>query len=131
MDRGIPSEAVLEDMRSSDRKIFYLVGTPRSKVRQYEKQWLDLPCQKVRKAVEVKLFAEAGERDVLAKSEGRPAKERTMRRKSWPGYCAGSSHAMQWPATGPAAVTYRRRAERSRQRFSFPPAATSTRGAKT
>src|SRR5689334_14394540 len=38
MDRGIPTEAVLEEMRTSDREIFYLVGTPRSKIRQYEKE---------------------------------------------------------------------------------------------
>jgi transposase len=81
MDRGIPTEAVLEEMRNSDREIFYLVGTPRSKVRQYEKKWLDLPWRKVREAVEVKLFAEAGELYVLAKSEGRRAKETAMRRK--------------------------------------------------
>jgi transposase len=81
MDRGIPTEKVLEEMRTADREIFYLVGTPRSKVRQYEKKWLDLPWQKVRESVEVKLFAEAGELYVLAKSEGRRAKERAMRRK--------------------------------------------------
>lgn len=81
MDRGIPTEAVLEEMRTSDREIFYLVGTPRSKIRRYEKKWLDLPWQKVRESVEVKLFAEADELYVLAKSEGRRAKERAMRRK--------------------------------------------------
>jgi transposase len=81
MDRGIPTEAVLEEMRSSDREIFYLVGTPRSKIRQYEKKWLDLSWQKVRESVEVKLFADAGELYVLAKSEGRRAKETAMRRK--------------------------------------------------
>ena len=81
MDRGIPTEEVLKEMRTSDREIFYLVGTPRSKVRQYEKKWLDLPWQKVRESVDVKLFAEAGELYVLAKSEGRRAKERAMRRK--------------------------------------------------
>ncbi|HEY6369907.1 MAG TPA: IS1634 family transposase [Candidatus Sulfotelmatobacter sp.] len=81
MDRGIPSEEVLEEMRNSNREIFYLVGTPRSKVRQHEKKWLDLPWQKVRESVEVKVFAEAGELYVLAKSEGRRAKERAMRRK--------------------------------------------------
>jgi transposase len=81
MDRGIPTEAVLEEMRNSEREIFYLVGTPRSKIRQYEKQWLDLPWQKVRESVEVKLFAEAGELYVVAKSEGRRLKETAMRRK--------------------------------------------------
>jgi transposase len=81
MDRGIPSEEVLKEMRTSDREICYLVGTPRSKVRQYEKKWLDLPWQKVRESVDVKLFTEDGELYVLAKSEGRRAKERAMRRK--------------------------------------------------
>jgi transposase len=81
MDRGIPTEAVLEEMRTCEREIFYLVGTSRSKVRQYEKKWLDLPWPKVRESVEVKLFAEAGELYVLAKSEGRQAKERAMRRR--------------------------------------------------
>jgi transposase len=81
MDRGIPTEATLAHMRGAEQKISYLVGTPRSKIRQYEKKWLDLPWKKVRDAVEVKLFAEKGELYVLAKSEGRRAKERAMRRK--------------------------------------------------
>jgi hypothetical protein len=81
MDRGIPTEAVLAEMRASPGEVFYLVGTQRSKVRQYEKQWLDLPWRKVREAVEVKLFAAEGELYVLAKSEGRRSKERAMRRK--------------------------------------------------
>jgi transposase len=81
MDRGIPTEEVLEEMRIADREIFYLVGTPRSKVRQYQKKWLDLPWQKVRESVAVKLFTEVGELYVLAKSEGRRVKERAMRRK--------------------------------------------------
>jgi Transposase DDE domain len=81
MDRGIPTEATLAHMRSAEQKISYLVGTPRSKIRQYEKKWLDRPWRKVRDAVEVKLFAEQGELYVLAKSEGRRAKERAMRRK--------------------------------------------------
>jgi hypothetical protein len=81
MDRGIPTEEVLEEMRTAGREIFYLVGTPRSKVRQYEKKWLDLPWQRVRESVDVKLFTEGGELYVLAKSEGRRAKERAMRRK--------------------------------------------------
>jgi hypothetical protein len=61
MDRGIPSEEVLEEMRQPGREMFYLVGTPRGKIQQYEKQWLKLPWQKVRESVEVKLFAEEGE----------------------------------------------------------------------
>ncbi len=81
MDRGIPTEAQLAEMRSAEREVFYLVGTPRSKIQQHEKKWLELPWQKVREEVEVKLFTEEGELYVLAKSEGRQAKERAMRRK--------------------------------------------------
>jgi len=81
MDRGIPTEAVLAEMRASEREMFYLVGTPRGRVAKYEKQWLDLPWHKVRDPVQVKLFSQDGELYVLAKSEGRQAKEIAMRRK--------------------------------------------------
>ena len=81
MDRGIPTEALLQEMRTSRQETFYLVGTSRAKVQQYEKRWLELPWQKVRESVEVKLFAQDGELYVLAKSEGRQAKEIAMRRK--------------------------------------------------
>jgi transposase len=81
MDRGVPSEAILKDMRDPQRQTFYLVGTPKSKINQHEKQWLDLPWQKVRDSVEVKLYEHEGELYVLAKSGGRQAKENAMRRK--------------------------------------------------
>jgi transposase len=81
MDRGIPTEAVLAEMRAGEREMFYLVGTPRGRVNKYEKQWLDLPWRKVRDSVEVKLFSQDGELYVLAKSEGRQAKEIAIRRK--------------------------------------------------
>lgn len=81
MDRGIPTEDLLQEMRTSRQETFYLVGTSRAKIREYEKQWLELPWHKVRESVEVKLFARDGELYVLAKSEGRQAKEVAMRRK--------------------------------------------------
>lgn len=81
MDRGIPTEAVLQEMRAAERQMFYLVGTPKARVNQYEKQWLELPWQKVRDSVEVKLFTQDGEMYVLAKSEGRRQKEIAIRRK--------------------------------------------------
>ena len=68
-------------MRADRPETFYLVGTPRAKVKQDEKKWLDLPWQKVRASVQVKLYANDGELYVLAKSEGRQAKEMAMRRK--------------------------------------------------
>jgi len=81
MDRGIPSEELLAEMRTPAREMFYLVGTPRGKIRQYQKQWLALPWSKVRDSVEVKLFADGGEMYVLAKSAGRRAKETAIRRR--------------------------------------------------
>jgi transposase len=81
MDRGIPTEALLKEMRESRQETFYLVGTSKSKIKQYEQKWLDLPWRKVRESVAVKLFAEQGELYVLAKSEGRQAKEIAIRRK--------------------------------------------------
>jgi transposase len=81
MDRGIPTEALLAEIRNTRPDTFYLVGTPRARVNHFEKQWLDLPWQQVRDSVQVKLFAKDGETYVLAKSEGRQAKEIAIRRK--------------------------------------------------
>ena len=81
MDRGIPSEELLAEMRAPEREMFYLVGTPRGKIRESEKKWLSLPWCKVRESVAVKLFADGGEMYVLAKSEGRQAKETAIRRR--------------------------------------------------
>ena len=81
MDRGIPTEEVLQEMREPGRETFYLVGTPKGKIKEYEKKWLDLPWQQVRESVDVKLFEQDGELYVLAKSAGRKAKETAMRRK--------------------------------------------------
>jgi len=81
MDRGIPTEEVLEEMRRPERQLCYLVGTPRARITAMEKKWLDLPWHKVRDSVEVKLWNEDDELFVLAKSEGRQAKESAMRRR--------------------------------------------------
>lgn len=81
MDRGIPTDAILVEMRPPTRQLSYLVGTSKSKITQYEQQWLELPGQKVRDSVDVKLFEQDGELYVLAKSTGRQAKETAMRRK--------------------------------------------------
>jgi transposase len=81
MDRGIPTEALLAEMRNPSRQMFYLVGTPKGRVNQHEQKWLDLPWQQVREAVQVKLYEHEGELYVLAKSEGRQAKEKAIRRK--------------------------------------------------
>lgn len=79
MDRGIPTEATLEQMR--ERNISYLVGTPKGRINKHEKQWLTLPWQQVRDSVQVKLYEHEQELYVLARSDGRQAKEIAMRRK--------------------------------------------------
>ena len=81
MDRGIPTEEVLAEMRDPKRQAFYLVGTPKSKISQHERLWLNLPWEKVRESVEVKLYTHENELYVLAKSEGRQQKEIAMRRR--------------------------------------------------
>jgi transposase len=81
MDRGIPTEAILREMREPGREMFYLVGTPKGRINKHEKKWLDLPWQKVRESVQVKLYEHEGELYVLARSDGRQAKEIAMRRK--------------------------------------------------
>jgi hypothetical protein len=53
MDRGIPTEEILQEMRDPAREMFYLVGTPKGKIQEYEKKWLDLPWQKIRESVRV------------------------------------------------------------------------------
>ena len=85
MDRGIPDEEILKEIRTTQPEVFYLLGTPRSKIQEYEKKWLELPWRKVGESVEVKLFAEGGELYVLAKSAGRRAKERAIRRRKLAG----------------------------------------------
>jgi hypothetical protein len=54
MDRGIPTEAILREMREPGREMFYLVGTPKGRINKHEKKWLDLPSQQVRESVQVK-----------------------------------------------------------------------------
>lgn len=79
MDRGIPTEAVLAELRQSDPQVSYLVGTPKGRLTKLEKELADKPWQQVREALRVKLLPQAGEVYVLAESGARTAKERGMR----------------------------------------------------
>jgi len=81
MDRGIPTEEVLAEMRAAKPPVHYLVGTPRARVRQTRNQWEALPWQRIKDSVEVKLFGDGAELYVVAKSGGRADKEIAMRRK--------------------------------------------------
>ena len=43
MDRGIPTEAVLAEMRAADPPVQYLVGTPKGRLSRLEKPLLAKP----------------------------------------------------------------------------------------
>jgi transposase len=81
MDRGIPTEKVLEQMRHSEPPVKYLVGTPKGRLSSLEKALLDKPWHQARPGVEVKLLSQADELYVLAQSADRVHKERSMRRR--------------------------------------------------
>ncbi len=48
MDRGIPTEEVLEEMRQADPPVQYLVGTPKGRLNRLENQLLDKPWHNAR-----------------------------------------------------------------------------------
>ena len=81
MDRGIPSEEVLSEMRQADPPISYLVGTPKGRLTKLERDLLNLPWQDVRAGVAVKLLPKDEELYVFAQSEDRVQKERAMRQR--------------------------------------------------
>jgi transposase len=81
MDRGIPTEATLEEMRAADPPVYYLVGTPKGRLSKLEKDLLLKPWQDARPGVQVKLLPQDGELYVFAQSMDRIAKERAMRQR--------------------------------------------------
>ena len=81
MDRGIPTEDVLAEMRAASVPVYYLVGTPKGRLTRYEKALSEQPWCEVRKGVDVKLLREQGELYVLAQSRDRINKERAMRQR--------------------------------------------------
>ena len=81
MDRGIPTEDVLTEMRNSEGPIHYLVGTPRGRLTRLEKAFLSKPWEDVRQSVRVKLVEHDNETYVLARSKDRRHKERSMRQR--------------------------------------------------
>jgi transposase len=88
MDRGIPTEKVLEEMRRSDPPVHYVVGTPKGRLTELEQALLEKPWQTARANVRVKLLPQEGELYVLVHSVARVAKERAMRRRKLNGLWA-------------------------------------------
>jgi len=77
-DRGIVSEANLEFLRGREGR--YVVGTPKSMLRKFERELLEQGWQEVAPGVEVKLCTspDGTETFVLAKSRERTAKEQAI-----------------------------------------------------
>jgi len=76
-DRGVVSEANLQVLRG--RQAQYVVGTPRSQLKQYEQKLLSGTWEEISKEVKVQLLAEGDEMFVLAQSQDRAKKEEAMR----------------------------------------------------
>jgi transposase len=79
MDRGVPTEEVLAEMRAADPPVHYLVGTPKGRLSKLESALLALPWSGVRPGVDVKLLPQDPELYVFAQSHDRVHKERAMR----------------------------------------------------
>jgi len=82
MDRGIPTDEVLAEMRQSDPPISYLVGIPKGRLTKLEKALFERPWQAIRDGVDVKLLADEQELYVLARSRAGIDKERATRRRT-------------------------------------------------
>jgi transposase len=79
MDRGMVSEENIEFLK--DRKAKYIVGTPKSMLKKFERELLSQGWEEVHCGVEVKLCAcpeGTDETFVLCRSEGRKDKERAI-----------------------------------------------------
>lgn len=82
MDRGMVSQANIEFLKQENRR--YIVGTPRSMLKRYEKQLLAKDWTLVREGLEVKLCADPDggtETFILCRSADRAAKEKAMHQK--------------------------------------------------
>ena len=79
--RGIPTEEILQQMRTSDPPVSYLVGPPRARWDQFKDALDKVPWEKLRDTGEVKLLAQGDEVYVLVQSQGRRAKETAIRRR--------------------------------------------------
>lgn len=97
MDRGVPTEATLEEMRRDG--VAYLVGTPRRQLKKLEKDLVDRPWEQVHEGVRVKLLDQDGELYVLARSDARQHKETAMRRRKLKRLIHGLNRLKRRPIT--------------------------------
>lgn len=79
MDRGIPTEASLAQMR--EEGVAYLVGTPKTLLSKKQQAFAEQAWEQVHEGMQVKLIGEEKELYVLARSRDRQCKENAMRRR--------------------------------------------------
>jgi transposase len=82
MDRGIPTEEVLAEMRAANPPVHYLVGTPKGRLTKLESRLTERPWVEVRGQLRVKSLDENCETYVYTESPARVHKERSMRRRA-------------------------------------------------
>jgi hypothetical protein len=99
MDRGIPTEEALGEMRASTPPVHYLVGTPKGRLSQLETALIERPWVEVKGQLRVKSLPQDGETYVYTESPARVAKERAMRRRALKKYWKrlGELAALQRP----------------------------------
>jgi hypothetical protein len=97
LDRGVPTEAVLEQMRRDG--VAYLVGTPRRQLRKLEKDLVEQPWEAVHEGVQVKLLEQDREVYVLARSAARRQKEAAIRRRRLKKLVHGLNRLKRRPVT--------------------------------
>ena len=81
MDRGIPTEEALAEMRASDPPVSYIVFTPKGRLSKLGAELCELPWEQVREGIEIKLLPRGGELYVFAKAtapQGRVPDEPAM-----------------------------------------------------
>jgi len=78
MDRGMAGDDNIEFLKQSGRR--YIIGTPKSMLRQFEQQLLEKDWQSIRDGLEVKLCEapDGNETFVLCRSRDRAEKEKAM-----------------------------------------------------
>lgn len=99
MDRGIPTEETLAEMRASTPPVHYLVGTPKGRLTKLEADLTERPWVEVKGQLRVKSLPQDGETYVYTESPERVAKERSMRLRALKKYWKrlGQIAALQRP----------------------------------
>jgi transposase len=79
MDRGIPTEQTLAEMRRD--QVAYLVGTPKATLKKLEQDLVEKPWHQVHEGMRVRLLEKDQEMYIEAASVARQSKENAMRRR--------------------------------------------------